>query len=156
LFSASIVFRYNVCKYDNHAKIMGLTIWRVLEYFSVDDMKFALSLINEPQTGNRSILTERLVMEWFEHSKSLQVLLDILERPILANICQDYNIDHLGNKELLIRRLKKELDGDKPSNCRSTCIFHHKFSQKSHLMTIFFNLHHLLNCDIHGLFKNCT
>ena len=98
---------------------MGLTIWRVLEYFSVDDMKFALSLINEPQTGNRSVLTERLVMEWFEHSKSLQLLLDILERPILANICQDYDIDHRGNKELLIRRLKKELDGDKPPKPKS-------------------------------------
>jgi len=98
---------------------MGLTIWRLLEYFSVDYMKFALSMINEPQTGDRSVLTERLVKEWFEHGKSLQVLLDILERPTLANICQDYNIDHHGKKELLIRRLKKELDGDRPSKPKS-------------------------------------
>jgi len=82
-------------------------------------MKFALSLINEPQTGDRSVLTERLVMEWFEHGKSLQVLLGILDRPILANICQDYNIDHHDKKELLIRRLKKELDGDKPPKPKS-------------------------------------
>jgi len=98
---------------------MGLTIWRLLEYFSVENMKFALSLINEPQTGDRSVLTERLVMEWFEHGKSLQVLLGILDRPILANICQDYNIDHHDKKELLIRRLKKELDGDKPPKPKS-------------------------------------
>jgi len=98
---------------------MSLTIWRLLEYFSVDYMKFALSMINEPQTGDRSVLTERLVMEWFEHGKSLQVLLGILERPILANICQDYNIDHHGKKEFLIRRLKKELDGDRPSKPKS-------------------------------------
>jgi len=89
---------------------MALTIWRLLEYFSVDDLKLILSTINESQTGNRADLIERVVIEWPAHNKQWHHLLSYLDAPTLRRICNDYDLGKTGTRDILARRIKKELD----------------------------------------------
>ena len=89
---------------------MSLTIWRLLEYFSVDELKLVLSTIGESQTGNRTDLIERVVIEWPDHNKQSYHLLSYLDAPTLRRICNDYDLGKTGNRDILTRRIKKELD----------------------------------------------
>ena len=93
---------------------MGLTIWRLLEYFSVDELKFLLSIINESQTGNRDTLIERVIIEWPAHNKQWQHLLPYLDVPTLRRICNDYDLGHTGTRDVLVRRIKKQLEENSP------------------------------------------
>jgi len=95
---------------------MGLTLWRLLEYFSVDDLKLALSVINVSQSGSRQELIERLMIEWPEHNKPWDQLLMFLDKPTLSRICNDYSLDHHGNRDVLHKRIKKELPKSIKSN----------------------------------------
>jgi len=95
---------------------MGLTPLRLLEYFTVDELKTLLSIINESQTGTRPELIERLMIEWPTHNKKWEGLLGYLDRPTLSRICEDYDIDHHGARDVLARRLGKELRKNFPQN----------------------------------------
>ena len=90
---------------------MGLTPLRLLAYFSKEELQFHLSTINEIQSGTREELIERLLVEWPTHNKKWEKLLDYLDKPRLSQICKDYSIEHHGNRDTLVRRLKKELHG---------------------------------------------
>jgi len=111
---------------------MGLTPLRLLEYLSVEELKFILSIINEPQTGNRQELMERIIIEWSVHNKKWSQLLGYFEKPILSTICQDYNIDHRGTKDVLERRLRKEMNGRTKSKTNQTT----NQENKSHLVSL--------------------
>jgi len=89
---------------------MGLTPWKLLEYFSVDELKLVLSKINEPQTGNRDALVERVIIEWPQHNKHWYHLLGYLDTPTLRMICNDFDLDKTGTRDLLAQKIKKELD----------------------------------------------
>lgn len=88
---------------------MGLTVRRLLDYFSVDDLQFLLSEINESQTGSRQELIERLIIEWSAHNKKWEYFLDYFDVVVLRQICNEYQLDKTGTRDLLIRRIKKEI-----------------------------------------------
>jgi len=98
---------------------MGLTPWKLLEYFSVDELKLVLSQINEPQTGNRDTLVERVIIEWPQHNKQWYHLLGYLDTPTLRMICNDFDLDKTGARDLLARKIKKELDKNAPPKPKS-------------------------------------
>lgn len=88
---------------------MALTIWRFLEYFSVEELRFVLSVINEPQTGTRQELIERVIMEWPAHNKKWEELISYLDAPTLRQICTEYDLGNTGSRDLLHRRIKKQI-----------------------------------------------
>lgn len=88
---------------------MGLIPIRLLAYFDKEELQFFLSTINEIQSGTREELIERLLIEWPIHNKKWEKLLDYLGKPTLSQICKDYSINHHGDRDTLVRRLKKEL-----------------------------------------------
>jgi len=88
-----------------------LTPRRLLDYFSKEELQYLLSIINEVQSGTRKELIERLLVEWPEHNKKWEKLLEYLEKSTLSQICRDYSIEHRGNRGQLVNRLKKELQG---------------------------------------------
>ena len=92
---------------------MGLTPRRLLDYFSVDELKFLLSTINESQTGTRQDLINRILIEWPVHNKKWEQLPQFLDKSTLVQICKDYSLDHKGNRNNLEKRIKKELSSNK-------------------------------------------
>lgn len=88
---------------------MGLTPRRLLDYFSVEELKFVLSTINESQSGTREELIERVLSEWPAHNKKWQHLLQFLDKPTLSQICKDYSLGHVGSRDLLEKRIRWEL-----------------------------------------------
>lgn len=94
--------------------IMGITFLRILEYFGVEELKNALRDINVGLTGTRPELAQRVYENWLSHNRKVEDLLDYLDRNILADMCQDHNLDYKGNSEVLKRRIKKDLKKSSP------------------------------------------
>ena len=89
--------------------IMGTSLAKFLnDYFSVEDLKDALSEIGELTTGTKIELIKRLMSQWEPHRRNRYDLLDHLDEEMLSYFCQDYKIDHKGNASTLKRRIKKE------------------------------------------------
>ncbi len=95
---------------------MSLTPSRLLEYFSNDDLKLALSIINESQSGLREELIERVINEWPAHNKSWNEIVSFLDKSTLSMICKDYGMEHTGTRNLLERRIRKELKSNSKSS----------------------------------------
>lgn len=95
---------------------MGLTIKKLLKYFTPDELKDALFNINEPRSGTRGELENRILAEWEEHNRTWFDLLAFLPDDVLATICDDYNENSDGIRSTLIRRIVKLLESSKPIN----------------------------------------
>ena len=96
---------------------MGISLAKFLnDYFTVNELKYALSDIGELTTGTKVELVKRLVVQWEPHNRDKYDLLDYLDEYMLVNLCNDYNIDSDGEENLLKRRIKKArlLDGNSP------------------------------------------
>jgi len=94
---------------------MGISVGKLLnDYFGTDELKYALSDIGELTTGTKAELIKRLVTQWEPHNRNKYDLLDYLDEDMLAQLCDDYNIDSDGDENLLKRRIKRArlLDGD--------------------------------------------
>jgi hypothetical protein len=98
-------------------QVMGIALAKYLnDYFTVSELKDALSNIGELTTGTKIELVKRLVAQWESHNRDKYDLLDFLDEDVLANLCDDYNIGSNGDENLLKRRIKKArlLDGNSP------------------------------------------
>ena len=88
---------------------MGLSVRKLLsDYFTVEDLKDALSDINEPVSGTKDQLIGRLIRTWKEHNRGNYELFDYLDKTSLQMICYYYNLDPTpGSIDTYIRRIKR-------------------------------------------------
>ena len=85
------------------------------EYFTKEEVQIACEKIDEPTSYNKPKLIKIIIKEWENHGLDKYDLFGILDKKILSRICQAYNIDHIGNKTVLLKKIKKRklLDDDK-------------------------------------------
>lgn len=77
------------------------------EYFHRPDLQQACSIMDEPTSYTNEELEGIILNEWERHGLNKYELFDILDRSKLSRICKAYNLDHRGNKDVLLRRIKK-------------------------------------------------
>jgi len=95
---------------------MSLTFAKLLEYLGVQELKDALREINESQPGTRPELAKRVYTKWLTYNRKVEDLLDFLDDETLSTICYDYNLGDEGNCETLKRRIKRDLNSNKPKS----------------------------------------
>lgn len=79
----------------------------LLDYFTVEDLKDALSDINEKVSGTKEELIKRLTRTWKEHNRDNYELLEFLDDTSLQMICYYYNLDATpASINTYIRRIK--------------------------------------------------
>ncbi|MGI0016443.1 MAG: hypothetical protein ACREBU_23730, partial [Nitrososphaera sp.] len=95
---------------------MAISVKRLLEdYFYVEDLQDALDDIGESISGTKPELIKLLLGSWFEKNRTLKDLLDFLPDEALSDLCQDFNIDPIGEHDTLIRRILKSNVVQSPS-----------------------------------------
>jgi hypothetical protein len=85
-------------------------------------LQYVLDKIHEPVSGNKDELIDRILSEWESHGKNKYDLFTFLERAVLADICEAYNLDSKGGKDVLIRRIKKDRLLDTDSSALSSIV----------------------------------
>ena len=88
---------------------MGLLIRKLLDvYFEKWELQNILDSIHEPVSGNKDELIERIIEEWPRHRKNYYDFLKKLDKSRLSNICKAYGLNSKGNKNALIKIIRKE------------------------------------------------
>lgn len=89
-------------------KIVQLPLRKLLiEYFEKWELENLLSEIDESTSGIKNELVSRLIHEWENHGRSNYEFFHYLDKPRLSRICKAYQIDHIGSKDVLLKRIKK-------------------------------------------------
>lgn len=78
------------------------------EYFQRPELQQACKDIDEPTSYNNLELIAIILNEWENKGRNKYELFEYLDRPTLSRICKAYKIDHKGNWEVLLKRIKKK------------------------------------------------
>jgi len=78
------------------------------EYFQKPELQHACANIDEPTSYNNPELITIILNEWENKGRNKYELFEYLDRPTLSRICRAYKIEHRGNWEVLLKRIKKK------------------------------------------------
>lgn len=78
------------------------------KYFYADDIAEILKNMGETPTSKKDNDIELLIKEWPRHGNNYYDFLEMLKTPELREICKKYSIDSKGDKQKMIKRIKKE------------------------------------------------
>ena len=101
---------------------MALNLRKFLDkYFSREDLQDALESISEPYSASKNELISRLIENWISYRRKWSDILDYADDDAIEDICDDYGLDSIGDRDLLIRRIKRAgiLDKEKSSTITS-------------------------------------
>ena len=78
------------------------------EYFQKPELQQACYDIDEPTSYNSPELITIILNEWENKGRSKYELFEYLDRQTLSRICKAYKIEHKGDFEVLLKRIKKK------------------------------------------------